>query len=194
MFSSTALTIAMVLLIGAAGVEQKKRSIIMPQTAGLTSAGYVLPKFMLYPPLVFAMTLLSALLSNVANRLVFGIAYSAETVLATGTLYGVSLMFSVCLYLLLGISLVQPGLSIIYVVAGNWLFSFMLNDVFGIDRFTPWSLISMADNIVIMGATPDMQAIAVTVAITIVLCAMLMLLTLYAMFAKRMDNTADEVY
>ena len=209
MFVSTAGIVVMVLIMGAAGGEQKKRSIIIPQTAGLTATGYVLPKFMLYPPLVFVLTLLSTLLTNAISQPIFGTSYSFETALATGALYGVFMMFSVCLYIFLGISLTQPGLSVIYVLAGNTIFSLIITMVFQVDRFTPWNLTAIADSLIPLSedggglsavyaaAATEMvpySDIATTVVITLVLCVGLMLGTLFAVTAKKMDNTADEVY
>jgi ABC-2 type transport system permease protein len=188
---ATAAVLMMILLTGTAGKEQKKRSIIMPQIAGLTPAGYVLPKFILYPPAVFALTVISAALANGACHLVFGESYTMTEVLATGSLYGVFLMFMVSLYLFLGISLAQPGLSVLYVFAGNLLFETLILMVFEIDRFTPWNLASMAAFIL---AEQQPPAIAATVTITLLLCVAFMLLTLFAMVAKQMDNTSDEVY
>jgi ABC-2 type transport system permease protein len=195
MFTSTAIMVALLLFMGAAGGEQKKRSIVLPQTLGLSPAGYVLPKFMFYPPLVFVFTLGSAFLANLIIYPVFGTAYSLENVLLTGSLYGLFMAFLTCLYLFLGISLSQPGLSIIYVLAGSTVATLMLAIVFEIDRFTPWNLISMTDNIVIVGRhTVQTEAMIITAAITLILCLALMGATLFAVIAKRLDNTADEVY
>jgi ABC-2 type transport system permease protein len=190
-----AVIVIMVLLIGTAGSEQKKRSIILPQVAGLTPSGYVVPKFILFPPLTFVMTLLSAMLANVASLPVFGEAMPFETVMLTGTLYGLFMMFMVCLYLFLGISLVQPGLSIVYVLGGSMVVSLMLTVVFEIDRFTPWNLTVMSDSMVMFGShTVDNGTMIVTAVITFMLCLVLFAATWFAMVAKRMDNTADEVY
>jgi DMSO/TMAO reductase YedYZ heme-binding membrane subunit len=208
----SAVIIVLILLIGTAGREQKKREIIIPQTAGLTPAGYVLPKFILYPPMVFVLTLISAFVSNAACHLAIDSSYCFEVVLITGTLYGLSAVFWVCLYLFFGISLASPGLAVIYVLVTDTVFSLIINEAFGIDRYTPFNLISMADVIVGLN-TPDLNSthdlscdavamntgaitadIAITAGVTLVLCAGFMLLTLFAVVAKRMDNTFDEVY
>jgi ABC-2 type transport system permease protein len=193
--ASTASIVVLILLAGTAGGEQKKRSIVLPQTAGLTPAGYVLPKFMLFPPLMFVLTLAAAFLANGATHLVFKDSFAVETVLLTGSLVGVFMMFLVCLYLFLGISLTQPGLSVIYVLGANMIIEPMLMYVFDIDRFTPWNLGGMASVIVMTSrGTVASSAIVGTVLITLALCVVFMLLTLFAAVAKRTDNTADEVY
>jgi len=193
---ASGIVIVMIFLMGAAGGEQKKRSIIIPQTAGLTPSGYVLPKFMLYPPMVFVLTLVSAFATNGVCHLVFEQSYSLETVLLTGSLYGILMMFTVCFYLFLGISLARPGLSVLYVFAANTVFNLMLTFAFKVDRFTPWNLTTMAD-LHVMNLSPDVVTSAnmtATVVITLCLCVAFMLLTLFSMVAKRMDNTADEVF
>ena len=205
---SSAVILMMILLTGTAGAEQKKRSIIIPQTAGLTPAGYVMPKFILYPPMVFTLTLISAIISNAACHVVFGESNPTGLVLVTGALYGVSSMFTICLYLFLGVSLAQPGLSVLYVLAADAVFSLMITVTMNLNSFTPWNLTGMANNIVYSQVEElnllhsysfppyaiSEQSIFVTVAITLALCVIFLLLTLFAMNAKRMDNTADEVY
>ena len=194
---TSAVLLTLILIMGAGGKEQKQRSIIIPQTAGLTAAGYVLPKFMLYPPMVFVLSVASAFLANGATHLVFKESFSANDVLLTGTLYGLLGVFSVCLYLFLGISLAQPGLSILYVFIANEILGLMVTTAFSIDRYTPWNLAGLATSVVYStgaSASADERSMAVTAVITLGLCFAFLLLTLFAMKAKRMDNTADEVY
>ncbi|MCL2632938.1 MAG: hypothetical protein FWD34_00305 [Oscillospiraceae bacterium] len=193
--------IIMILLSQAAGGEQKKRSIIVPQVAGLSPMGYILPKFILYPPLVFIMTVLSAFLTNAACQLFIKVSYPVEVVWVMGILTGVSLMFTVCLYMFLGISLVQPGLSVIYVVVADTVFSMVIAGFFFVNKYTPWNLTDMAV-IAITNHSEERDVfsgigysnIAVTVMITLFLCVLLMLGALFSIVAKRTDNTADEVY
>ena len=207
MFSSALVPPMMFLVIalfigGMSGGEQKRRSIIIPQTSGLKPLGYVLPKFILFPPLVFVMTVLSMLLSNAACEIIVGMSFPAEVALITGTFAGLSLMFLVCMYMFFGISLAQPRLAILYVGAANTVFP-IINMVFNLDRFTPWSLETMIGNILnnhLYGETGNLYegmstvGIVATVAITFALCIVFMLLTHFSLVAKQMDNTADEVY
>jgi ABC-2 type transport system permease protein len=200
MFSDTALLVIMLMIMGAAGGEQKKRSIILPQTAGLSVPGYVLPKFMFYPAVVFVMTVVFSFFTNAVCHAVFKMSYSFEAVLITGVLMGIFMMFMVCLYLFLGISLTQPGLSVFYVYAANTVFMLLI-PAFSIDRFTPFNLRTLADVVIINDANSrsvyqgiGASDLLVTVIISLALCVVFMLLTLFAMTAKRMDNTADEVY
>jgi ABC-2 type transport system permease protein len=184
------------LMSNAAGGEQKKRSIILPQTAGLTPVGYVLPKFMFYPLMLFIMSIISAFAANEICRSTFGEAYSFEMVMVTGALYGLYVMFFSCLYLFFGISLAQPKLSVVYVIASDTVFDVMINEAFGISRYTPWNLVRIANKTVANGGTSNSEVtdIAVTAVIVAVICVALMLLTLFSVSAKRMDNTNDEVY
>jgi hypothetical protein len=53
----------------------------------------------------------------------------------------------------------------------------------------------MSDSVLMYGRhSVDSGALAVSVAVTAVLCAAFLGGTLFAMTAKRMDNTADEVF
>jgi ABC-2 type transport system permease protein len=194
MFTSTAIIVILILLVGTAGSEQKKRSIVLPQTAGLSPSGYVIPKFLFYPPLVFVLTLLSSILTDALSHLVFKDSLPFETVVLTGSLYALFLMFLTCLYLFFGVSLAQPGLSVIYVLGGSMVISLMFSLVFKIDRFTPWNLTTMSDIMVFSSGMVETQSIVITVVITFALCVLLTAGTLFVMTAKQMDNTADEIY
>ncbi|MCL1831581.1 MAG: hypothetical protein FWG45_01565 [Oscillospiraceae bacterium] len=187
---------------GACGGEQKKRSIIVPQTAGLTPAGYVLPKFMIFPPMFFVLTVLSALIANGACGVLLGHSYPTELVFVTGALTGMSLMFMTCMYMLFGIGLAQPKLAIIYVLLANAVFPF-INFAFNIKKYTPWSMDSegmtgrIIDNFANGKGYYDgigVGSIVATMGITLALSVVFLLLTYFAIVAKRMDNTADEVY
>ena len=187
--------IVMAVLMGTAGKEQKKRSIIMPRTAGLTPAGHILPKFVLYPPLMFVLTVGSLFLSNAVSYPIFGVAFSVGQAALVGSLAGLAVMFLVSLHLFLGNALAQPGLSIIYVLAGNMVISLVLTMAFEVTAFTPFNLMGMASSIVMNGSSAlDTTEMIATMAITAALCVIFMLLTLFAMVAKKVDNTADEVY
>jgi ABC-2 type transport system permease protein len=207
MFSSAFVPPMMFLVValfigGMAGGEQKRRSIIIPQTAGLKPLGYVLPKFILFPPLMLVMTVLAMLVCNLACEIIIGRSFPIEVVLMTGTLSGLSLMFLVCMYMFFGISLAQPRLAILYVGAANAVFP-IINMVFDLDRFTPWSLEIMIGSILhnyLYSESGNLYegmstvGIVATVAITFALCVVFMLLTHFSLVAKQMDNTADEVY
>ncbi|MCL2754440.1 MAG: hypothetical protein FWD35_01825 [Oscillospiraceae bacterium] len=193
--------VVITLLIGGmCGGEQKRRSIIIPQTAGLTPFGYVLPKFIMFPPLVWVMTVLAALTANGACQLLLGASLPVEIVFVTGSLTGLSLMFLVCMYMFFGISLAQPKLSILFVLAANAVFPW-ISMTFSIDRFTPWSLGGM-NALVIWNYTSGNAYydgigganIVITALITLALCAVFVVGTYFTLVAKRMDNTADEVY
>jgi hypothetical protein len=176
---------------GAAGKEQKKREIILPQTAGLTCRGYVLPKFMLYPFVVFALMLGAVFAANGVCHMIVGVSYSAEAVLISGSLISLFAAFSVCFYLFIGISTAQPGLAVVYVLGAHLVFGEVI-DGFRIDRYTPWNLMDMSMSSAL--ALTNRTNMLITAGITAGMCLLFMLLTLFAMAAKRMDNTANEVY
>jgi len=196
-FAGFALIIALVLISAAAGGEQKKRSIIVPQTAGLTPAGYVLPKFLLYPPLLFVITFFGTLTADAVCVLLTKTTREFELVALSGILTGVFVMFVACFYLFLGISTVQPGLSVLYVYVANMMFAPLISGMFSVDKYTPWSLdvitrkiLGIPDGINMVGS----GNIIVTVIITLMLCVGFAFAALFAVTAKKTDNTADEVY
>jgi ABC-2 type transport system permease protein len=75
MFADGAVLAVMLFMMGTAGGEQKKRSIIIPQTAGLTPSGYVFPKFLLYPILIVVFTIASSFFTNFVCGLIFEISF-----------------------------------------------------------------------------------------------------------------------
>jgi ABC-2 type transport system permease protein len=191
-FLGVAMIITMILLNGTAGREQKRREIIMPQITGLNPSGYIIPKFLFYPVAVFIITLGSCFFTNAFCNMLFKEAMSFETVLITGTITGVSLMFYISFYLFLGLSTAQPGLSVIYVLVANELFGF-LTGLMGVDKYTPWSLNGMIWDI-LYTESAEYTNIFITLGITLLLCVVFMLAALFVMTAKKVDNTADEVY
>ena len=189
----TAAIVTMFLISGAAGGEQKKRSIVMPQTAGLTAGGYVIPKFMLYPPVVFIMTIASAFAMNAACHYAFGESFGSEIVFVTATLYGLYAVFVFCMYMFLGISLGQPKLAVLYMFIADSLFGIMVSQ-FDIVKFTPWNLFDIANETALSGGVADSSALFGTAAVTLVLCVVFLGVTIFAVKAKRMDNSSDEMY
>jgi len=191
------LIIALVLISAAAGGEQKKRSIIVPQTAGLTPVGYVVPKFLLYPPLMFVITFFATLTADAMCVLLTKTTREFELVALSGILTGVFVMFVTCFYLFLGISTVQPRLSVLYVYAANVMIAPLISGMFAVDKFTPWSLDIITNKI--LGVTDGINAVGadniiITVIITLMLCVGFAFAALFAVTAKKTDNTADEVY
>ncbi|MCL1865993.1 MAG: hypothetical protein FWF82_01125 [Oscillospiraceae bacterium] len=201
MFADTAMLIIIVLLTGTAGGEQKKRSIIIPQTAGLTPSGYVLPKFLFYPTMAFALTMASSFFTNMVCQGVFGMSYSSQVVLITAFLTAVYVAFLVSMYMFLGISLGQPWLAVIYVYIGNGIFATLLPTAFRVDRYTPFNLLGISNTLLLNEKTNNdiysgigSHNVFITAGVTIALCVLLAYLALFAVTAKKMDNTADEVY
>ena len=188
---ASAAVFVLILLIGTAGREQTKREIIIPQTAGLSVSGYVLPKFLLYPALVFVMSVISTFLADFACYKFFGDVRTFGVVLTNATLIGLYAMFLVCMYLFFGISLARPGMAVLYIFAADTVFSAMFAYVLKVDRYTPWNLVDMAYSSL---NSTERQGMVATAVITLALCVLFAFLTLFVMNAKKMDNMSDEIY
>lgn len=189
--TSTMLLILTLVIMYAAGGELKKRSMIIPQNAGLTPKLYLLPKFALYPLFGAALTFVGVLCSWAFSFALYdevnvGI---GQAVLAA-LLAAVFQMFLITLYLTLGLCTAKAGLSVAVVYGGNVLLSTLFISL-GADKFHPFTLTSQAQD-VIMGEEIDHANLWGSIAITLLLIALCYFVTLFVISAKRIDNRGVE--
>lgn len=194
----TGMILVFVLLMAAAGTEQKKRSIMMPRSAGLTPMGYVLPKFVLYPLTVLVLSFLGCMLSNIAAQVCFGGMIDWSLLAFASLTMAVYIMFCAVLYMFIGISTGQPGLSVIYTLIITGLLSMLLPAV-NIDKYNPFALTTISNNIVYSDKSAWIENIGaanyvLTLLITLAFCAVFFALTWFVVSAKKIDNTGDENY
>ena len=179
-----------------AGGEQKRRSIIIPRSSGLRPLGYLLPKFVVYPLAVLALSVaavFAAAMVSIPLTEVNDLVYSR--VLLSGILLGVYLMMYVCFHLTIGTATGKAGMSAAICIA----VSIILPGIFaalsvGTDgdfiAYNPFALSTMA--ILSVREVPDTTELMVTAAAAFAIMLAVYFVALFAQNAKRIDNSGNE--
>ena len=189
--TSTMLLILTLVIMYAAGGELKKRSMIIPQNAGLTPKLYLLPKFVLYPVFGAALTFVGVLCSWLFSFALYSeVKVDFGQALLASLLAAVFQMFLISLYLTLGLCTAKAGLSVAVVYGGNVLLQTLFTSL-GADKFHPFTMTSQAQNI-IMGDAPDYANLWGSIGVTVLLIALCYLVTLFVIAARRVDNRGEE--
>ena len=189
--------ISFILLINSfAGGEQKKRSIMIPKTSGLKNTAYLIPKYIIYPLTALCLAIIAAFAAWGISALIFEVNdVTARGILFGGILAGISLMFYVCIHITIGTATGGPGTSAVICIIASMLLPTMFA-AFGSELvYNPFTINIMAtsvavDNFVISFAIYE---IIVTIAIALVLMAMLYFVALFAQNAKEVDNSGNEI-
>lgn len=187
-FTAEGFLIMGLLLMATAGGEQKKRSIIMPNCAGLTPAGYVVPKFVLYPLAVGALTFLGTILTAFTSQLMFGDAIPVDTMIFSGSCVAFYIVFMISVYFLFGIATGRPGIGVVVMYFSSTLLPTILN-AFGINKYNPFSLQGM---VMTPAAEADMQDFWLSIAVTVILTVICCLLALVITTVRKIDNSEGE--
>jgi len=194
--SGVGLIVMLITLNKFAGGEQKKRSIIIPRSAGLRSFSYVFPKFIIYP--------LSALLLSIAAAFAAWLVsiplfennnLYADSVLLAGVLIGVTLMLYVCFHLALGTATGKAGMSCAVCITVSFLLPSILAQVIDGHMYNPFTmeyLINPVLNAKSLSGTM-LQDIFVTMGFAIGIMILTFLVALFVQNAKRIDNSGDEI-
>lgn len=199
-FTSTAVLIVLLLMMGPSGSEQKKRSIIIPRCAGLTPNMYVTPKFILYPVTGFLAGFLGMFLCAGVTSLMFEGAIDMGMLALGAVSVGLYIAFVMILELTLGICTERPGVSVITVLAATTVIPTLLSS-FRIDKFNPFALPSIAQNAFLTDATVmgvsgnaelDMTNVAVSLIVTVILSLILYFTTLFVLTARQIENEGNE--
>ncbi|MBO5377464.1 MAG: hypothetical protein J6A41_03665 [Ruminiclostridium sp.] len=199
-FTSTAVLIVLLIMMGPSGSEQKKRSIIIPRCAGLTPNMYVTPKFILYPLTGFLSGLLGMFSCAGVTSLLFEGAIDMGMLALAAVSVGLYIAFVMILELTLGICTERPGVSVITVLAATTVIPTLLSS-FRIDKFNPFALPSIAQNAFLTDATVmgvsgnaelDMTNVAVSLLVTVILSLILYFTTLFVLTARQIENEGNE--
>ncbi len=198
-FTSTAVLIVLLIMMGPSGSEQKKRSIIIPRCAGLSPNMYVTPKFILYPITGFLSGFLGLFLCAGVTSLVFEGAIDMGMLALSAVSVGLYIAFVMILELTLGICSERPGVSVITVLAATSVIPTLLTS-FRIDKFNPFALPSIAQNAFLsqteyMGSSVaelDMTNVIVSLVVTVILSLILYFTTLFVLTARQIENEGNE--
>ena len=186
--TSTGFLIISLLLMSTAGGEQKKRSIIIPDCAGLTPAGYVLPKFIVYPLVIGVLSFLGGIITGCISNLMYNNELSINDIMFSSLCAAIYMLFMIALYFLIGLSTGRPGISVIIVYGGSTIIPILLQSL-DIDRYNPFTLQSL-----LMSSynDADMNNFILSTVVAFILSVICCLLALMIMTLRRVDNTVGE--
>ncbi len=194
-FCMTGLIIIMLILMAPAGGEQKKRSTIIPSCSGLKFFDYLVPKFVMYPAIVFVTTFTAAMTAGGICNLVF-----TENLIPIGTMLLEALMcatflvFVISIYMCVGLCTSRPGIATIFIYIGMNLVDLILTSL-NLTKFHPFALRSL---IVGEMAVEDFSladnaaSIAVGIALSFVIAVIMFFLTNAVLSNKKIDNQEDK--
>lgn len=186
--TSTGFLIISLLLMATAGGEQKKRSVIIPNCAGLTPAGYVLPKFIVYPLVIGVLSFLGGTITGCISNLMYNNELSINDIMFSSLCAAIYMLFMIALYFLIGLSTGRPGISVIIVYGGSTIIPILLQSL-DIDRYNPFTLQSL-----LMSSynDADMNNFILSTVVAFILSVICCLLALMIMTLRRVDNTVGE--
>lgn len=189
--TSTLMLVTMLVTMYSAGGELKKRSMIIPQNAGLTPKLYLLPKFLVYPLTMAVIGFCGAWISYGTNSLVFsdsGIPVKAAAITALAV--AVFDAFMTAVYFTLGLCTSKAGLSVVIMYGGNVILTTLFSAL-GADKFHPFTLTSQAQN-ALMGEKTDAVNLWGSIGITLLIIILCYFVTLFVISAKKIDNRGRE--
>lgn len=186
--NSTGFLIISLLLMATAGGEQKKRSVIIPNCAGLTPAGYVLPKFIVYPLVIGVLSFLGGIITGGISNLIYNNELNINDIMFSSLCAAIYMLFMIALYFLIGLSTGRPGISVIIVYGGSTIIPILLQSL-DIDRYNPFTLQSL-----LMSSynDADMNNFILSTVVAFILSVICCLLALMIMTLRRVDNTVGE--
>lgn len=193
-FAGMSMLIVMLLLMAAAGGEQKKRAMIVPMCSGLEYKNYLIPKFVIYPLTVFAVTAVSVPVAGaLCNAFFPNNKVSAEVLFLCTLMYSVYTMFLTCVYLAVGLCTSRPGVATVLIFFGQSFLQTIFNSM-GLIDYNPFTLITLPSYMVMEGfdISGSMPSIIVGMAISLVVAVMMFFLSLGVLNAKKIDNTEEE--
>lgn len=193
--STYSLLIVMLVLMAAAGGEQKKRATIIPMCAGLKYENYLLPKFVIYPPVVMVETFLCSLLSGALCSAIFTENIpTAENIVLSSALMAVYMAFITAVYLSVGLCTSRPGVMTPVVFLGQSLLQSLLEG-FGLTDYHPFALTTMINRINFaegFDLAENLMSIMVSVVLAVVIAVIMYFLALGVLKAKKVDNQSEE--
>lgn len=197
--NSTEILIAMLLLMSAAGGEQKKRAMIVPMSSGLTFKNYLIPKFVIYPLSLFAITFLSTGLTGLLCNMIFPNNHIPfVNIMTVALLSAVYVVFISTVHLSLGLCTSRPGIMAAVIYTGTSIVESLMQG-FGLTKYHPFAISSIIREIggmdLFMGESAAVEDqtlnITVTIAISLVVCVVMFFLALGVLSAKKINNREE---
>jgi hypothetical protein len=187
--------LTLIILMGTAGGELKKRQMIIPKSTGMRFDTYIVSKFTFYIPIVFIISVLSSLACASICQGLFEGTVNYGNVLIASMLIGTYNAFVVAAMLFMGLCTEKPGLSVVIITAITFLLGFFLPTA-NVNYYNPFALTTQAGTLLFNGVMPgvpvqalDYTNMAVSVAVTVVLIVIFVFTTLFVFRVKEIDNT-----
>lgn len=194
-FCSTSTLIIMLVLMSPCGGEQKKRATIIPSCTGLGTFEYLIPKYILYPVTVFAVTFVSCLLAGGICNLVFKDGtVGAGMMFLAALLCAVYLAFIIVVYMSIGLCTSRPGVVTIFMYIGVSIVQIFLNQL-GLTKFHPLTLRALVTGEMFtesFALSDEIGSIAVGTVLSVVIGVMMFVLTLAVQKGTRINNQEDK--
>ena len=183
--SANAILVLLLCMMATSGGEQKKRNVIIPNCSGLTTWGYILPKFIFYP-----------LFTLVSSMAVSYLGYWMCTGLYNATLPALDVfnfifsnsifcVFVVTTYMFIGLSTGKAGLSAALVYIFINIFPTVL-EYAEVNEYNPFSLMKYAYGI---NMTVDGKEMAISILMSLGLMIVFVILTYLFVNLRKIDNS-----
>lgn len=190
--TNTLLLIFMIVTMYSAGGELKKRSMIIPRNAGLSTKLYVLPKFLVYPFAAAVFAFGGVLVSGLVTAIVFNGVYEINmgSLMQAALTAAVYDAFIVTLYFTLGLCTARAGIATIILYGGSTILSVLFTSL-GADKFQPFALKTLAQDILMEGEA-DFINLMGSIGVTLLIMLLCYFVTIFVISAKRTDNRGEE--
>lgn len=190
----TGMLVVMLLLMAAAGGEQKKRATIIPAAAGLDYFSYLLPKFVLYPCTVAALTFICGTGAGFLCNALFPVGkISAGMILLASLLCAVYVAFIIAVYISIGVCTSRPGVVTVLMVVGTSLVMMILSSL-NLTKFQPFTLRSLCTGEMFaedFDLAANAASMIVGTALSIVIGVIMFFLAYAVLKAKKINNRED---
>lgn len=191
---ATGMLVIMLLLMAAAGGEQKKRATIIPAASGLDYFNYLVPKFILYPSVVAALTFVSGILAGLlCNALFTDGRVDTGTILLASLLCAIYMAFIVAVYIAIGVCTSRPGITTVIMFFSVTLVMTILSQL-GLTKYQPFTLRSLCTGEMFaeeFDLSANIASIVVAVIISVVVGVIMFFLSYAVLKAKKINNQED---
>lgn len=192
---STSLLIVMLVLMSPCGGEQKKRATIIPSCTGLDFFNYLVPKYVLYPSVIFVTSFVSCCISGgLCNLLFDSDRIGMGMILLGAVMCAVYMAFYTVVYMSIGLCTSRPGIVTVSMYLGVSLVQIILTSL-DLTDFHPLTLRTLvcggmfSEDFVL---ADNVASILVGIALSVVIGVMMFILTLTVLKGKKINNQEDK--
>ncbi len=192
---ATAVLVIMLIMMSPCGGEQKKRATIIPACSGLEYKDYLLPKYVLYPSVIFAAVFTVCILAGLLSNALFVNDIMDFGTIALASLFcSIYIAFMFIVYMSIGICTSRPGVTTVLIYIGQTLITLILTSM-GLTRFNPFTLRSLVIGEMFMedfSLADEMTSIIVAIVLSVVIAVLMFFLTLAVLGAKKINNQENK--